>query len=248
MLERELPEAEVVISQPFWPAYLTAERIAKAPKLRLAITAGIGSDHVDLNAAITRAVTVAEVTWCNSISVAEHAVMQILALVRNFVPSHEWVTTKSGQSADSVERAYDLEGMDVGVLAAGRIGLATLRRLAPFNVRLHYSDKRRLPPEVEEELGLTFHPDARALAQSVDVLSIHSPLVPETYRLFDADMIGSMKSGAPTSSTRHAGPSWTLTRWRPPWNPDSSRATPVMSGIPSPRQPTTRGAPCLTTP
>ena len=50
--ERELPEADVVISQPFWPAYLTAERIAKAPNLKLAITAGIGSDHVDLQAAI----------------------------------------------------------------------------------------------------------------------------------------------------------------------------------------------------
>ena len=48
VFERELPDAEIVISQPFWPAYLTAERIAKAPKLKLAITAGIGSDHVDL--------------------------------------------------------------------------------------------------------------------------------------------------------------------------------------------------------
>ena len=52
VFERELPDAEVVISQPFWPAYLTAERIAKAPNLKLAITAGIGSDHVDLQAAI----------------------------------------------------------------------------------------------------------------------------------------------------------------------------------------------------
>jgi formate dehydrogenase len=43
--ERELPEAEIVISQPFWPAYLTAERIAKAPNLKLAVTAGIGSDQ-----------------------------------------------------------------------------------------------------------------------------------------------------------------------------------------------------------
>ena len=50
--ERQLPGADIVISQPFWPAYLTAERIAKAPNLKLAITAGIGSDHVDLNAAI----------------------------------------------------------------------------------------------------------------------------------------------------------------------------------------------------
>ena len=49
--ERRLPEADVVISQPFWPAYLTAERIARAPKLKLALTAGIGSDHVDLDAA-----------------------------------------------------------------------------------------------------------------------------------------------------------------------------------------------------
>jgi formate dehydrogenase len=75
VFERELPEAEVVISQPFWPAYLTAQRIAKAPRLKLAITAGIGSDHVDLDASMKRGITVAEVTYCNSISVAEHVVM-----------------------------------------------------------------------------------------------------------------------------------------------------------------------------
>src|SRR5204863_3229311 len=54
VFERELPDADVVISQPFWPAYLTKERIANARKLKLAITAGIGSDHVDLQAAIER--------------------------------------------------------------------------------------------------------------------------------------------------------------------------------------------------
>jgi formate dehydrogenase len=95
-----------------------------------------------------------------------------------------------------VERAYDLEGMDVGVLAAGRIGLAVLRRLAPFDVRLHYSQRHRLPGEVEHELDLTFHPDPRSLARAVDVLSIHSPLVPETYHLFDDELLGSMKRGS----------------------------------------------------
>ena len=196
VFERELPDADIVISQPFWPAYLTAELIAKAPKLKMAITAGIGSDHVDLNAAIARGITVAEVTFCNSISVAEHAVMQILALVRNFLPSHNWITRGGWNIADSVERAYDLEGMNVGVLAAGRIGVAVLRRLAPFDVRLHYSDKRRLTPELEHELALTFHPDPRSLAKVVDVLSIHSPLVPETYHLFDEELIGFMKRGS----------------------------------------------------
>src|SRR6476469_8022732 len=130
--ERELPDADVVISQPFWPAYLTAERIAKAPKLKLAITAGIGSDHVDLQAAIDRGITVAEVTYSNSISVAEHVVMMILSLVRNYIPSYQWVVKGGWNIADCVTRSYDVEGMHVGTVAAGRIGLAVLRRLKPF--------------------------------------------------------------------------------------------------------------------
>jgi formate dehydrogenase len=103
--ERHLPDAEIVISQPFWPAYLTAERIAKAPDLKLALTAGIGSDHVDLDAAITHGVTVAEVTYCNSISVAEHVVMMILSLVRNYLPSHRWVRDGGWNIADCVARS-----------------------------------------------------------------------------------------------------------------------------------------------
>jgi formate dehydrogenase len=194
--DKELVDADVVISQPFWPAYVTEERIAKAPNLKLAVTAGIGSDHVDLNAAIARGITVAEVTWCNSVSVSEHAVMQILALVRNFVPSHDWAVNGGWNIADCVQRSYDLEGMNVGVLASGRIGLAVLRRLAPFDVHLHYSEKRQLSTEIEKELSLTFHSDARSLATSVDVLSIHSPLVPETYQLFDDELLSQMKRGS----------------------------------------------------
>ncbi len=203
-LERELPDADVVISQPFWPAYLSKARIEKAPNLKLAITAGIGSDHVDLDAAIERGMTVAEVTYSNSISVAEHAVMQILALVRNYLPSHKWAAEGGWNIADCVANAYDLEGMNVGVIAAGRIGVAVLRRLAPFDVNLHYTDKRRLPREVEEELGLTYHPDARALARAVDVVSIHCPLHPETEGLFDEELIGSMKRGSYIINTARA--------------------------------------------
>jgi formate dehydrogenase len=139
VFERELPEAEVVISQPFWPAYLTAERIAKAPALKLAVTAGIGSDHVDLEAAIARGITVAEITYSNSISVSEHVVMMILSLVRNYIPSYQWVVKGGWNIADCVARSYDLEAMQVGTVAAGRIGSAVLRRLKPFEVGLHYT-------------------------------------------------------------------------------------------------------------
>ena len=194
--ERELVDADVVISQPFWPAYLTAERIGKAPKLRLAVTAGIGSDHVDLQAAIGAGLTVAEVTYSNSISVSEHVVMMILALVRNYLPSHGWVVRGGWNIADCVERSYDLEGMSVGTVAAGRIGLAVLRRLKPFDVELHYTDKHRLDAGVERELGLTFHPDAASMVPECDVVTINAPLHPETEHLFDDAMLSRMRRGA----------------------------------------------------
>jgi len=194
--ERALPEAEIVISQPFWPAYLTAERIAKAPKLKLALTAGIGSDHVDLQAAMDHGVTVTEVTYCNSISVAEHVVMVILGLVRNYIPSYRWVVDGGWNIADCVSRSYDLEGMQVGTFGAGRIGSAVLRRLKPFEVGLHYTDRHRLPADVEEELGVTFHEDADSLVSACDVVTINAPLHPETEHLFDDRLIGRMKRGA----------------------------------------------------
>ncbi|MFC9158017.1 NAD-dependent formate dehydrogenase [Streptomyces bauhiniae] len=204
VLDRELPDADVVISQPFWPAYLTPERIAKAPKLKLALTAGIGSDHVDLDAAIARGITVAEVTYSNSISVAEHAVMMVLSLVRNYLPSHKIAAEGGWNIADCVSHSYDLEGMDVGVIAAGRIGVAVLRRLKPFDVKLHYTDKRRLPKEVEEELNLTFHETAQDLAKNVDVVSIHAPLHPETLNLFDEKLLNSMRKGSYIVNTARA--------------------------------------------
>jgi formate dehydrogenase len=196
VFERELPEAEIVISQPFWPAYLTAERIGKAPNLKLAVTAGIGSDHVDLQAAIDNGITVAEVTYCNSISVAEHVVMLILVLVRDYLPAHEIVREGGWNIADAVSRSYDLEGMQVGTVGAGRIGSAVLRRLKPFEVGLHYTDRHRLPAAVEEELGVRYHETPEELVEVCDVVTINAPLHPETEHLFDEEMVGRMKRGA----------------------------------------------------
>ncbi|MFC7328282.1 NAD-dependent formate dehydrogenase [Marinactinospora rubrisoli] len=204
VFERELPDADIVISQPFWPAYLTAERIERASRLKLAITAGIGSDHVDLDAAIRHGVTVAEVTYCNSISVAEHVVMMILSLVRNYLPAHQIVRDGGWNIADAVARSYDLEGMHVGSVAAGRIGLAVLRRLAPFDVHLHYTDRHRLPAEVEQELGLTFHPSAEDMVPACDVVTINAPLHPETEGLFGDRLLATMKRGSYLINTARA--------------------------------------------
>src|SRR6202044_2146845 len=85
-----------------------------------------------------------------------------------------------------------------------RIGQAVLRRMAPFDVNLHYTDTRRLPEEVEQELGVTYHPDAASLAQAVDVVSIHAPLHPQTYHLFDEKLLASMRRGSYIVNTARA--------------------------------------------
>lgn len=202
--ERELPDADIVISQPFWPAYLTRDRIEKAPELKLALTAGIGSDHVDLDAAVARGITVAEVTGSNSISVAEHAVMMILSLVRNYLPAHRWAVDGGWNIADCVERSYDVEGMNVGTVAAGRIGIAVLRRMKPFGVHLHYNARHRQPADVEAELGLIYHDTVESLVEVCDVVSIHCPLHPQTLGMFDDALLAKAKRGAYLVNTARA--------------------------------------------
>jgi formate dehydrogenase len=153
-------------------------------------------DHVDLEAASKHQVTVTEVTYSNSISVSEHVVMMILSLVRNYIPSYQWVVNDGWNIADCVARSYDLEGMQVGTVGAGRIGSAVLRRLKPFEVGLHYTDRHRLPEEVERELGVTYHPDAESMVPVCDVVTINAPLHPETEHLVDDALIVKMKRGA----------------------------------------------------
>jgi lactate dehydrogenase-like 2-hydroxyacid dehydrogenase len=127
--------------------------------------------------------------------VTEHVVMMILSLVRNYIPSPNWARKAGWNIADCVGRSYDLEGMHVGTVAAGRIGLAVLRRLKPFDVKLHYTDRHRLPAAIEAELGLTFHDTAKSLITSRDIMTLNCPLHPETENMVDATMLSKMKRG-----------------------------------------------------
>ena len=194
--DKELVDADVVISQPFFPYYLTREKMETAPNLKMAITAGIGSDHVDLQAAMDRKVDVVEVTYCNSRSVAEHIVMMIVSMVRDYHTQYAIVNNGGWNIADAVQRSYDVEGMHIGTVAAGRIGLDALRKMKPFDVHLHYFDRHRLPESVEKELNLTFHDSVESMVKVCDVVTINCPLHPETEHLFDEAMINKMKKGA----------------------------------------------------
>src|SRR5215472_5267675 len=122
--------------------------------------------------------------------------MMILALVRNYIPSYQWVVKDGWNIADCVARSYDLEAMHVGTVAAGRIGTAILRRLKPFDVHLHYFDRQRLPEVTERELGVVFHPTVEDMAKICDVVTINAPLHPQTENLINETLLAKMKRGA----------------------------------------------------
>ncbi len=194
-LDKNLPTTDVLITTPFWPAYVTKERIAKAPNLRLILTAGVGSDHIDLAAAASRGITVAEITGSNVVSVAEQVIMHILALVRNYFPAYKQVLDGKWDIAEIASRAHDLEGKTVGVVGGGRIGQRVCIRLKPFDVTILYYDNRRLSTVEEQVLGAHYAPFDQ-LVQRCDVISINTPLTPETDGLFNRDVLFRMKKGS----------------------------------------------------
>lgn len=179
-LEKHIPDLHVLISTPFHPAYVTAERIKKAKNLELLLTAGIGSDHIDLKAAAAAGLTVAEVTGSNTVSVAEDELMRILILVRNFVPGYHQAISGEWNVAGIAYRSYDLEGKTIGTVGAGRIGKLLLQRLKPFNCNLLYHDRIRMDPELESQTGATYEEDLVKMLGKCDVVVINTPLTEKT--------------------------------------------------------------------
>jgi formate dehydrogenase len=194
-LDKHLPTTDILITTPFWPAYVTKERISKASKLRLILTAGVGSDHVDLGAAAKNGITVAEITGSNVVSVAEQVVMHILALLRNYIPAYKQVLDGKWDIGEIASKAHDLEGKTVGVVGGGRIGQRVCARLKPFDVTTLYYDNRRLSTVEENVLGIRYVPFEQ-LIERCDVISINTPLTPETDGLFNRSVIFRMKKGA----------------------------------------------------
>ncbi|WP_367081062.1 NAD-dependent formate dehydrogenase [Staphylococcus capitis] len=191
VLDKHLSDMDIVISAPFYPAYMTKERIEKAPNLKLAITAGVGSDHVDLDAASKNDVGVVEVTGSNTVSVAEHAVMDLLIVLRNFMEGHrqsvegEWDLSKVGN------QARELQNKTIGIFGFGRIGQLVAERLKPFNVTIQHYD-----PINQKDNENSRFVEFEELVKTSDAITIHAPLTPSTDNLFNEDVLNKMKKGS----------------------------------------------------
>jgi len=195
--QKHIVDAEVLITTPFHPGYLTRELIEKAKNLKICITAGVGSDHIDLNAAVDHKIQVLEVSGSNVVSVAEHVMMSILLLVRNFVPAHEMIERGDWQVSDIARNAFDLEGKVVGTIGAGRIGYRVLQRLVPFDCKeLLYYDYAPLPGTAAEAVKARRVEDLKEFVSQCDVVTVNCPLHEGTLGLVNADLLKHFKKGA----------------------------------------------------
>lgn len=190
-IDDHIEDMAVFISSPFLPGYIDEDRIKKANELKLSITAGVGSDHVDIDAAADNKILVAEVAKSNVISVAEQNVMEVLLLIKNYEEGHrqaeegEWDLPKVGS------RAKELYEKTVGIFGLGSIGLLTAERLKPFDAKLLYHDPKR-NEDAEEELGMKYV-EFDELIETSDVIIIQSPLTKKTRDKFNKEIINKMK-------------------------------------------------------
>jgi len=195
--QKHIVDAEVLITTPFHPGYATREVIAKANNLKACITAGVGSDHIDLDAANERSILVAEVSGSNVVSVAEHVVMMILTLVRNYMPANQQVSSGGWDVAEIAQDAYDLENKVVGTLGAGRIGYRVLQRLKPFDCKeLLYYDYQPLKPELEAAVGARRVTELKEFLSQLDILTLNCPLHEGTLGILNKETLSYMKKGA----------------------------------------------------
>ncbi|CAL1707316.1 unnamed protein product [Somion occarium] len=197
VFQKQIQDADILITTPFHPGYVTPEVFNKAKNLKVCVTAGVGSDHINLNTAIDKKVQVLEVTGSNVTSVAEHVVMNMLLLVRNFVPAHEMIERGDWDVSQVARNAFDLEGKVIGTIGAGRIGHRVLQRVLPFNPKeLVYYDYNPLPEEAAKAVGARRIDTVEELVSQCDVVTVNCPLHEGTRGLINADLLKKFKPGA----------------------------------------------------
>jgi phosphoglycerate dehydrogenase-like enzyme len=193
-----LPEAEVLLHV-LKPA--TAAVIAQAPKLRLIQKIGVGVNTIDLAAARSRGIAVANMPGTNTPAVAEATLLLMLAALRNLAGVDRACRAGRGWALDPglQDRVGELRGRIVGLVGAGMVPRALVPMLRGFGAETIYWSPHQHP-----ELGLPRCEMPELLAMA-DIVSLHLPLVSDTEKLIDAAALGRMKPGAILINTARGG-------------------------------------------
>ncbi len=176
--------------------HLPDSAFQEAARLKLVQVLSAGYDRVNIAGARAAGVPVCTNGGANSVAVAEHAIMLMLAVYRKLVAYHQNVT--AGRWHEGLPRTvdiYELEDKTVGLVGLGNIGQQVARRLQAFDARVIYYDVVRLSPADEGRLGVQYVP-LDTLLETADVVSLHVPLNDHTRGLIDAQALRRMKPKA----------------------------------------------------
>ena len=174
---------------------ITKEIMDQAKGLKLIQRTGVGLDNVDVEYATKKGIPVSICKGFNKVSVAELAILLMLALYRRIVPLDP--LTKKGEWHTWTYRhvSYELFGKTVGVIGAGAVGQEVIKRLRAFETNILYYDPFRLPEEKEEELGIRYA-ELETVLEQADIITLHLPLLPATRDLITMEQFKKMKPSA----------------------------------------------------
>jgi phosphoglycerate dehydrogenase-like enzyme len=192
--EKAIVDAEYFLGFP--RPGLGPEFYKKASKLKLIQLISAGYDRLDVPAAKAAGVPIANNGGANSVAVAEHTLMLILAVLKRLAWQHQNVAAGKWRVGDlGDQRVYEAEGKTLGLVGLGTIGKKVARRALAFDMQVQYYDVVRLTEDQEDALGVRFALLPELLRTS-DVVSLHVPLNDATRKMFGARELGMMKESA----------------------------------------------------
>lgn len=186
-------EAEYLLG---FPRFLPDEAYTNAKRLKLVQVLSAGYDYVNIAGARKARIPICSNGGANSVAVAEHAIMLMLAVYRKLVTFHQNVA--AGRWHQGIPRTvdiYELEGKTIGLVGLGNIGRQVARRVRAFDAQVIYYDAIRRSPREEEELGVRYVP-LDTLLETADIVSLHVPLNESTRHIIDAQALGRTKPTA----------------------------------------------------
>ena len=160
-------------------------------RLKLIASFGAGVDHIDLKAARARGILVTNTPGVLTEDTADMTMALILSVPRRLAEGEKLIRSGnwSGWSPTGM-LGHRIGGKRLGIIGMGRIGQAVAERARAFGLSIHYHNRRRLPPVVEEALGAKWEPDLDAMLRTIDIVSVHCPHTSETHHLLDRRRLG----------------------------------------------------------
>jgi glyoxylate reductase len=167
------------------------------PQLKLIANYGAGVDNIDVATARQRGILVTNTPGVLTDDTADMAMGLILAITRRLPEGLATMQAGNWEGwAPTALLGGRIGGKRIGILGMGRIGRAVAQRARAFGMQVHYHNRRRLRPEVEEEFGATYWDSLDQMVSRVDVLSINCPHTPSTFHLMNARRLKLMKPTA----------------------------------------------------